>query len=99
MVKPKLPAGIRFLEGNGRYKYIAVLPDGKKVRLGHIDYQHYKDSVPKRLGGGLWSHLDHKDPKRRDNYRKRHSGVSTKTGIRAIDIPYSPAWFSYYYLW
>ncbi len=91
--------GIRFIEGNGKYKYTAVLTDGKKVSFGHRDYQQYKDSVPVSLGGGLWSHLDHGDPVRRDSYRKRHSALVCKNGEQCISIKYTPAWFSYYYLW
>ena len=105
-----LPRGIKFVKGKGRYKYTAILPTGtvfngktltreKRVNFGHSDYQHFKDSVPKSKGGGLWSHKDHKDKKRRDNYRKRHAGVNTASGERAIDKKYSPSWFSYYYLW
>ena len=91
--------GVRFEKGHDRYKYTAILPNGKRVHFGHKDYQHYKDSVPKNLGGGLWSKLDHNDKKRRDNYRKRHGGVLTKDGSKAYLKKYSPSWFSYYYLW
>ena len=96
---PALPKGIEFHKGRGRYKYVAVLPDGKRVRFGHSDYQHYKDSVPKSLGGGIWSHKDHGDPQRRERYRKRHAGVLTKDGTPAYKKRYSPSWFSYYFLW
>jgi hypothetical protein len=94
-----LPSGTKFVKGSGRYKYTAIMPDGKRVHFGHRDYQHYKDSVPKRLGGGLWSHKDHGDKKRRENYRKRHGGVKTKSGGKAINKKYSPSWFSYHFLW
>ena len=67
----KLPKGIRFVEGPRKKKYTAILPNGRKVHFGHKDYQQYKDSVPIKLGGGIWSHLDHLDPKRRKNYQKR----------------------------
>lgn len=92
-------AGIRFVKGSGKHKYTAILPSGKRVGFGHVDYQHYKDSVPKRLGGGLWSKKDHKDPVRRNSYRKRHGALRCKNGTRCINVKYSPAWFSYYYLW
>ena len=91
--------GVRFQRGPDRYKYTAILPNGKRVHFGHKDYQHYKDSVPKSLGGKLWSKLDHNDKKRRDNYRKRHGGVLTKDGSKAYQRKYSPSWFSYYFLW
>jgi hypothetical protein len=94
-----LPKGIRFIRGPGKYKYTAILPNGKRVNFGHRDYQHYKDSVPRHLGGKLWSHKDHGNAVRRENYRKRHGGMRCKDGKRCIDVKYSPAWFSYHYLW
>lgn len=94
-----LARGTYFVKGPGKYKYTAVLPDGKRVNFGHRDYQQYRDSVPRRLGGGLWSSKDHGDRKRRDSYRKRHGGVRTSTGAKAVMKKYSPAWFSYHYLW
>jgi hypothetical protein len=88
-----------FERGPKKYKYTAVLKDGKRVNFGHSSYQQYKDSVPKSLGGGLWSHKDHNDSARRDNYRKRHGGVKTKSGKLAYKVELSPSWFSYNYLW
>lgn len=84
---------IQFSIGPGNYKYTATLPDGKKVNFGDRRYQHYKDKI------GSWSSLDHLDLKRRKNYRARHSGIVLSDGSRAIDKKYSPAWFSYKYLW
>ena len=89
----------RFVKGKYPKKYTAILNDGTKVHFGHQDYQHYKDSVPERLGGGIWSHYDHLDKTRRANYRKRHGAQKTKSGRKAHTIKYSPSWFSYYYLW
>lgn len=94
-----LPKVAKFEKGRGKYKYTAIMKDGKRVSFGHKDYQHFKDSVPKSMGGGLWSHKDHGDKKRRANYRKRHAGVLNKEGKPAYKIKYTPAWFSYYYLW
>lgn len=96
---PTLPSKIRFTRGPGKHKYTAILPDGKKVNFGHRDYQHYRDSVPRRLGGGLWTHKNHNDQNRRKNYRARHSGVLLKDGTPAYKKRYTPAWFSYYFLW
>ena len=84
---------IRFEKGAGNFKYTAILPDGRRVSFGDRRYQHYKDRI------GLWKALDHNDRKRRANYRKRHAAIRTNDGRRAIDIKYSPAWFSYRYLW
>jgi hypothetical protein len=90
---------IKFIKGSGTHKYTAILPDGRRVHFGHVDYQHYKDSVPVAQGGGVWKHLNHLDPKRRKNYRTRHAGMVCKNGVQCISIKYSPAWFSYYFLW
>jgi len=85
--------------GKGSKKYIALLPNGTKVSFGHKDYQQYKDLVPIKLGGGLWTHKNHLDADRRRNYRKRHAGVVCQNGGKCIDNKYSPAWFSYHFLW
>ena len=49
-------------------KYKAVFPDGMVVHFGHSSYPQYKDST----GLGLYSHKDHKDLARRDNFHMRH---------------------------
>jgi len=95
----KLQRVDHFERGTYPHKYVAVMKDGKKVRFGHQDYEQFKDSVPKSMGGGVWSHKDHGDTKRRQNYRKRHAGVKTKSGKPAYRVKYSPSWFSYHYLW
>jgi len=102
---PSLAPGVRFERGPGRYKYTAIVPSKdarggeKRVHFGHKDYEQYRDRVPKARGGGLWSHKDHRDVQRRANYRRRHEGVRTKDGSRAYEVPYSPSWFSYHFLW
>lgn len=65
----------------------------KTIRFGHRDYQHYYDKL------GDWKKLNHLDEKRRQKYRKRHSRIKTKDNKRAIDKIFSPAWFSYNFLW
>jgi len=99
IIMVSLSKKIRFVKGPGKKKYTAILPDGRRVHFGHRDYQHYKDSVPKSQGGCTWSHKDHLDKERRTRYRKRHAGMICKDGTRCIDKKYSPAWFSYYFLW
>ena len=97
----------RFERGPGRYKYTAIMKDGtkvngktvKRVNFGHRDYDHYKDSVPKNMGGGLWSQKDHGNHQRRKNYRVRHAGVQLKSGTPAYKVKYTPSWFSFHYLW
>ena len=89
----KLPAGIRFSPGPGHKKYRAVWTSGGKrhmVTFGDRRYQQFRDSVPVRLGGGLYSHKDHRDPERRRLYRARH-GKPARV--------YSAGWFSTHLLW
>lgn len=94
---PSLPKGTHFTKGPYPKKYTAHIPNGKgkvrKVSFGHQDYQQYRDSVPPSLGGGLWSNKNHLDPARRTNYRRRHGAQGYYRN------PYTPAWFSYYFLW
>lgn len=85
--------GVKFVKGPNKYKYTAILSNGSKVNFGDKNYEQYKDTVPKELGGGIWSHKDHNDKARRLNYRKRHSANNY------YKVKYSPAWFSYNYLW
>ncbi len=95
----RLAKDVYFTRGPGYKKYTAHLPNGRVVHFGDTRYEHYKDSVPKSLGGGIWSKANHLDPKRRKNYRKRHGAAVCKNGERCVDVRYSPAWFSYYFLW
>lgn len=88
---------IGFVKSPKKYKkYRAILNDGtrsKYVDFGDTRYQHYEDKI------GLYSYLDHLDKKRRANYRARHSAILTKDGVPAYKVPYTPAFFSWYYLW
>ena len=101
----KLTSCIKFIKGRGDKKYSSIIPPIKKfprwkrVSFGHKSYEQFKDSVTKKLGGGLWSHKNHGDKKRRSNYRKRHGGMKCKNGDICYKIKYSPSWFSYYFLW
>ena len=80
-----------FEKGTGNKKYNALLQDKKtkqikKISFGDIRYQQYKDNVL-----GLYSHLDHNDIKRKNNYRTRHKHDKLNE--------YSAGHFSYYWLW
>ena len=61
----------------------------KTVTFGDKRYQQWRDNSPMRL----YKHLNHNDPDRRRNYRNRHGaqGYQKKK--------YTPAWFSWHYLW
>lgn len=61
-------------------KYTAIVKNkgtGKtrKVNFGDSRYENFKDSTPLKL----YASKNHGDKKRRTNYFKRHSGVSTKS--------------------
>jgi len=88
-------SSITFQQGPCPKKYTAILPSGKKVHFGDRRYQHYKDNTPLKL----YSKMDHGDSKRRKNYRARHSKVLLKDGTPAYKKKYTPAWFSWNYLW
>jgi len=74
-------------------KYNAVLINKRthrvvRIPFGDSRYDQYEDKVPL----GLYSHRDHKDNVRRDNFRQRHA--------HNVDHLYwSPAYFSYNMLW
>ena len=86
---------IKFVRGKGFHKYTAILPDGQRVSFGDKRYQHYKDRTPLKL----YSYLDHLDPIRRRSYRARHGASRDSSGRRYVDVKYTPAWFSWRYLW
>lgn len=74
-------------------KYDAVIENKttgvrKTLPFGAKGYQHYRDST----GLGLFSHKNHLDKKRRENYKSRHL-YYIKAGF------FSPGYFSMYYLW
>jgi hypothetical protein len=81
-------------KGTGYKKYKVVLFNKdeskvKTVQFGDNRYEQYKDSTPL----GLYSSKDHGDKQRRSNYRSRHGAQGYQ------NIKYTPAWFSYKYLW
>ena len=90
---------IYFFKGDGDYKYKAyVLKDNGErliVDFGDKHYSQYKDQTPLQL----YKDLNHLDEKRRLRYRKRHGGIYTKDGVLAYKVKYSPAWFSWHFLW
>lgn len=86
---------ITFQRGPRNKKYTAITPDGKMVHFGDRRFEQFHDRTPLHL----YSHLDHNNTARRINYRRRHRAILLKNGEPAYKKKYSPAWFSYYYLW
>ena len=74
-------------------KYDAILRKKKtrkgirRVPFGAVGYDQYRDST----GKGLYTHVNHGDPKRRRNYRTRHNGENKRK--------FSSGYFSWKYLW
>ena len=75
-------------------KYDAILRNKKtrkrqirRVPFGAVGYEQYRDST----GKGLYTRVNHGDPKRRRNYRTRHRGENKRK--------FSSGYFSWKYLW
>ena len=87
---------VEFKKSTRKYKkYMAKTPSGKWVHFGDTRYQHYKDVT----GLGLYSNLDHKDPKRRVAYRKRHGAIKLKSGKLAVLDPETSSYYAFRFLW
>lgn len=74
-------------------KYNAVLVNKKteretRVPFGQKGYYHYEDTT----GLNKFYNYNHYDKERRKRFQQRHKGF-LKEGM------YSPAYFSYFYLW
>ena len=79
-------------------KYM-VRYNNKLIHFGAIQngvsMGQYKDNT----GLGLYSKYDHKDAKRRANYRNRHKEIKLKDGSYAYKNKSSPSYWSWHYLW
>ena len=73
-----------------KHKKYDVYDENKKyigVSFGDKNYQHFYDQW------GDYKHLNHLDPYRRQNYRKRAEGMGN------LSNPYSANFWSYHTLW
>jgi hypothetical protein len=84
--------------GTANKKYKVVIEDKygnrKTVQFGAIrddgtPYEQYEDKTPLQL----YTTYNHYDLKRRQNYRHRHGAKGYHRKV------FSPAWFSYWFLW
>ena len=100
----------KFAKGPGAKKYKVWLRDKttKNVRtltFGAKGYEQFKDSTLKSKGGGLYTHKNHGDAKRRRAYFSRHSrGHARKAEAVAYEVRksrglYTPKLLSHIYLW
>lgn len=83
---------------NTKSKYfVYVKADNKKgfkrIGFGHKDYGHFKDKI------GAYKSLNHNDKKRRDNYRKRASGIKNKKGELTYLDKNTANYWAYNKLW
>ena len=79
--------GVKIEVSDRRHKkYVATLPDGKKVHFGDKRYQQWKDQTPLKA----YKHFDHGDPARKKNYFQRHGEEAKKNSAK---------YFSHRYLW
>lgn len=67
-------------------KYDVYIDGEYLLSFGDKNYSQYHDQF------GYYSHLDHNDEKRRDNYRARHKHTN-------INDPNYPAYWSMKFLW
>lgn len=65
-------------------KWMTRDPNGKLVYFGDPNMQDY---------------TQHHSKKRRKSFRSRMAGIKLKSGKKAIDKRFSPAWLSYYVTW
>ena len=105
---------VEFIPGSltSKYKYEARIPkdiwnkwrpdqplkrnDYRVVKFGASGYEQYKDLI------GVWSNFDHKDKKRRSNYRARHSKIMINIDGKDYEsylVPFTSEFFSYWFLW
>lgn len=85
-------------------KYVAFVrnKEGKErtIHFGSVEYAQFKDSS----GVGAYTHKDHGDKKRRDNYFSRHSGIKNKSQALKKEIAksggkYNAKILSHRFLW
>jgi len=83
---------IKFSKSNVKGKKYKAEVNGRVVHFGALGYKQYHDKI------GMYSSDDHNDVKRRDRYRARHKKIMIGS-TPAYKIKYTPAWFSWNYLW
>lgn len=96
---------VKFEKGPGVKKYTATVKNKKtkKTRILHFgdkNYEQFKD----RTNLGIYSHKNHGNKKRQENYYNRHSGEKNRKKAIAKEIRngkgyYTPKILSHKYLW
>lgn len=93
------PKDIKFQKSSRKHKkyHVSFTLNGKKHTLDFGDkrYEQYRDSTPLNL----YSHLNHGNKKRRENYLSRSAGIRDSSGKLTKNNPLSPNYWSIRYLW
>lgn len=76
---------------NKKKKYDVILPNGKTISFGSRSNQQYEDTTPIKA----YSHLDHKDEKRKLRFQSRFRKLYEKNKFNIE----SPIFWSWWYLW
>ena len=82
----------------------------KAIKLGATDLKvstrkgkkymvKYNDKWVHFGASGYQDYTQHRDEKRRENFRKRHSAIKLKDGRLAYKVKGTPSYFSWYLLW
>ena len=72
---------------------------GLSKRKGKKYFVIYEDKIINFGSATGKTYLDHKDEKKRENWKKRHSQIKNKDGIPFYTIKTSPAYYSWHLLW
>ena len=59
----------------------------------------YRDRWIHFGAAGMSDFRQHRDPARRESYRRRHAGIYLKDGRAAYTVKESPAYWSWHLLW
>jgi hypothetical protein len=95
MVKIKTPKGTFDYElSDKKDKKLKVMVNGKYIYFGAPNYEHFFDKT--KL---LNPKLNHLDPLRRNNYRKRASKIVDKEGNLTVSDINSANYHAYNILW
>jgi hypothetical protein len=86
---------VEFKVSTRKNKKYMVKVGNKWVHFGDKRYSQYTDRVPLKK----YSHLDHKDLKRRANYLARAKGIKDKQGNLTWKDKTSPNYWSIRWLW
>lgn len=72
---------------------------GLSKRKGKKYFVIYEDKIINFGSATSKTYLDHKDEKKRENWKKRHSQIKNKDGVPFYTIKTSPSYYSWHLLW